>query len=245
MISTLALASVLTAPAGTAVMIHGAGGGGWEYDFWRPVFARNGWNVEARDLVPENGDLAQTTFDDYVKQVGGWQKDAPRPLILVGASMGGGIALKAAETLRPDAIILVNSVAPKGFREARDTSDIPDIIRWADGPLKDTEDSMPDSDRRTILWAWKKWRDESGQVVRTLRSGLEVEKPKCPVLVIIGEKDTDIPPEVSRRVAEAYGADVHFYAGMSHVGPLLSTRANEVAVAAQEWVARRMSDRRK
>lgn len=246
MISTLAFATLMLAePAGTAVMIHGAGGGGWEYDFWKPVFARNGWKVEARDLVPEGGDLSKTTFEDYVKQVGGWQKDSPRPLILIGASMGGGIALKAAETLKPDAIILVNSVAPKGFREERETSEIPAIIRWANGPLKDTEDSMPDSDRKTILWAWKKWRDESGQVVRTLRSGIEVKKPTCPVLVIIGENDTDIPPAISRKVAEAYDADIHFYAGMSHVGPLLSTRANEVAVAAQEWADRQMKERKR
>ncbi|MEO7454475.1 MAG: hypothetical protein ABIV13_06905, partial [Fimbriimonadales bacterium] len=35
-------------------------------------------------------------------------------LVLMGASMGGILSLKAAETLSLDAIILVNSTTPKG-----------------------------------------------------------------------------------------------------------------------------------
>jgi pimeloyl-ACP methyl ester carboxylesterase len=38
-----------------AVMIHGAGGGGWEWDAWRPVFEHGGWDVIAADLMPSKG----------------------------------------------------------------------------------------------------------------------------------------------------------------------------------------------
>ena len=55
-----------------AVMVHGAGGGGCEYDLWRPIFEKAGYKVIAKDLVPALGGLAKTTFADYVDQVRSW-----------------------------------------------------------------------------------------------------------------------------------------------------------------------------
>ena len=220
------------ASTGTVVMIHGAGGGGWEYKFWAPVWRKAGWTVIARDLVPAPAGLEKTTLDDYTAQVSKWSKGAKRPLVVVGASLGGALALSTAKDLNPDALILINAAGtePNVQREP-----IPPIVKWANGPLKDTEDSMPDSDRATIRYAWKRWRDESGAVLRTVRSGIAFEKPSCPSLVIISEKDTDIAPDVSARLAEKIGAETRRYAGMSHVGPLLSTRGTEVAQAALAW----------
>jgi hypothetical protein len=99
---------------------------------------------------------------------------------------------------------------------------------------------MPDSDRETILWAHKLWRDESGLVVRALRAGVDAKKPTCPVLVVISLHDTDVRPELSRKVAAWANADSIEYAGMSHVGPLLSTRAREVATTVEAWLAARI-----
>lgn len=222
-----------------AVMIHGAGGGGWEYDFWKPIFEKAGWEVKAHDLVPVEEGLAETRFSDYVGQVKEQAQDR-RPVVLIGASMGGILALKAAETIRPNAIILINSVAPAAIPQERPSRQVPDIIPWANGPLQETRDAMPDSDEKTILWAHKKWRDESGAVLREIYRGIQAPAPTCPVLVIIGESDTDIKPEISLATAAWSNADIHFYHGMSHVGPLLSTRANEVASAALQWVDSRV-----
>src|SRR5688572_9695876 len=111
MISSFVLASVILAPKPVAVMIHGAGGGGWEYRFWKPVFETAGYRVVAPDLVPERGGYEKTTFDDYVRQV--VKAGGTRPDILIGASMGGVLVLKAAERLQPRAIVLVCSTAPK------------------------------------------------------------------------------------------------------------------------------------
>ena len=38
--------------SGTIVCIHGAGGGGWEYAKWDPIFRAAGYRVIANDLVP-------------------------------------------------------------------------------------------------------------------------------------------------------------------------------------------------
>lgn len=235
----VSLAIFTQATLGTVFMIHGAGGGGWEYDKWEPVFTKAGWKVVAPDLVPSKAGLAKTTVADYVGQIQKWPYDKDKPLFIVGASMGGPLALKVAESRKVAGVILVNPVPPRGFRQPS-TEVLPEIVKWAGGPLKDSEDSMPDSDRETILMAWKKWRDESGAVITELRSGLEIKPPSYPTLMLIGDKDTDISPMVSLSVAKAFKSDVIQYAGMSHVGPLLSTRATEVAQVVELWVSGRL-----
>lgn len=235
------------APAASrvAVMIHGAGGGGWEYDRWREAFAAQGWQVIAPDLLPAKAGLANTTFDDYLRQVVAWVPRHRERLVLIGASLGGILALKAAERLKPDALVLINSVSPAGVGPRRPAKRYPAVIRWANGPLKETRDAMPDSDEATILWAHKRWRDESGRVLNAARSGIKAQRPSCPVLVVIGEQDADIPPAASLALARWCRADVHQYAGTSHVGPLLGRRAPEIASAAAHWLeARLVSSRR-
>jgi len=52
---------------------------------------------------------------------------------------------------------------------------------------------------------------------------------------VIGSKDTDVPPALSHAVAVKYQATVKEYSGMSHVGPLLGTRAAKVAQDVIDW----------
>ena len=233
MLGSLIALAMVSQPT-TVVMIHGAGGGGWEYDLWKPVFQRAGYRVVAKDLEPV-GSLKETHFEDYLRQVQFW-RPAGGKVVLIGASMGGILALRAAEQEPPAAIVLINGVPPAGIRPPSTDAPAPPTVKWADGPLRDTEFSMPDSDRKTILWAWKKWRDESGAVLNEIRRGIPAGLPKCPSLVVIGEKDTDILPVWSRQVAEWAGSDVRAYRDMSHVGPLLGTRATHVARDIISWL---------
>lgn len=221
-------------------MVHGAGGGGWEYHLWQPVFEKAGWTVVAPDLVPTEGGLERTRFSDYQAQAVQWSQRRGGRLVLIGASMGGILSLKAAETISPDAIVLVNSTTPKGVGPPRRGEAAPPVIRWANGPREETEVSMPDSDEATIEYAWKRWRDESGAVVNEIRAGKEALRPACPVLVVLGQKDTDIPYTAGLELARWAGADVHLYAGMSHVGPLMSTRAAEVAQGILDWLKKKV-----
>ncbi|QYK54593.1 MAG: alpha/beta hydrolase [Fimbriimonadaceae bacterium] len=216
------------------VMVHGAGGGGWEYDFWRLVWEKAGFQVSTPDMMPRNNDYAQTTFTDYLTQTKNAAKNK-RPLVLVGASMGGILVLRAAETLKPDAIVLINSTSPLGVNSPKGGNLLPPIVVWENGPIQDTRDSLPDGDEKTVQWAHPKWRNESGAVLNTIRAGVRANPPACPVLVVIGLEDTDIPPANSMNLAKWANADIHSYAGTSHIGPLMGLRRKEIAKAAVDW----------
>ena len=217
------------------VCIHGAGGGGWEYALWQPPFTAAGYNVIANDLQPAPAGLAATTVDDYGQQVQRWLP-SQEPVILIGASMGGILALKVAEVVQPRALVLVNSVPPAGVGVPRATKQRPAIVRWANGPLAETRAALFDSDEATIQWAWPQWRDESGRVLNQIASGIPVPPPTCPTLVVLSEQDTDISYQTGLALATWAKADVMLYHGMSHVGPLLSHRAQEVAQTILTWL---------
>lgn len=220
-------------------MIHGAGGGGWEWKFWQEEFERAGWRVVAPNLMPNDKGIAATTIEDYIEQVVEAAREAGAQPVLIGASMGGILVLKAAEQIPARAVVLVNSVPPAGIEwKHEQRGEVPDVIEWSKSPLQETADALWDSSQEVIEWAHERWRDESGAVLRALRAGQPVQKPSCPVLVIASDKDTDIPPEVSQRLAEFLSADFVLYREMSHVGPLLGTRANAVARHTLGWLGR-------
>ena len=62
-----------------AVFVHGAGGGGWEWNIWRRVFAASGWHTTAPDLQPVAAGLAATRLDAYAEQVVIWSHGSTRP----------------------------------------------------------------------------------------------------------------------------------------------------------------------
>lgn len=216
------------------VCIHGAGGGSWEYDLWRPVFETAGYCLVARDLQPAAAGLASTTVDDYLAQIDLWTPKQ-EPFVLVGASMGGLLALKISEKISPSAVVLASAIPPAGLVSDRCRKPYQPIIEWANGPLEETQTALFDSDVATIQWAWQRWRNESGIVLQQLNEQITIQRPTCPTLVILGEKDQDIPYQQGLMLAQWANADVHLYSKMSHVGPLLSRRATEVAQAVVLW----------
>ncbi|MCC7102808.1 MAG: alpha/beta hydrolase [Fimbriimonadaceae bacterium] len=228
----VALLAAAVPPAPLAVMVHGAGGGGWEYDFWRPVFERAGYRVETPTLAPGPQGLGKTTFADYTKQV----ESLGRPDVLIGASMGGVLVLKAAAKLRPRCLVLVCSGLPAGISPMEIASPYPEVIRWKGGPYEDTVASMPDSDEETRRWAWIRWRDESGAVLNEIRTGVSVTLPKARTLSVIPLADDTVSPADQMKLARWVKADILQFEGMSHVGPLLSTNARDVAKLVVKWL---------
>lgn len=226
----------------TLLFIHGAGGGGWEWKYWQTYFTSLGWNTFSPTLTGTPlVDIHKRTFTHYCNQVQA-MLDTVGPVFLIGASMGGMIAQTLGVKNNLKGIILLNSVPPlsaaPGFF-THGSKDIPDIIRWStQSSLSDTKACMPEADEQTMLWAHARWRDESGHVLREIRQGIQIQRTAitCPVLVLCGKDDNDIPEAVSMQIAKFYQADFMSFAKVSHVGALLGDRWQDVAHATKSWI---------
>lgn len=227
-------------PAPRAVLVHGAGGGAFEWIAWARVLRAQGWQVDCPDLAPVAAGLAATRFDDYHAQVEACLDDA-KPCVLVGASLGGLLALACAGHAAVRALVLVNPMPPAPLASAMPTPTADAVKDWSrTASLAGTARALPDADPATWEWVWRQWRDESGQVLRDAASGIELPAPVCPVLVVISDGDRDVPPKVSRALASAIGADVLDWPDSSHVGPLLGRRAADCAARVHHWLSFRI-----
>lgn len=219
----------------TMVCVHGAGGGGWEWAIWARVFAARGYGVIAPDLQPAAGGIAATRYADYLDQVVQWCRGAGALPVLVGASLGGSLALAAAEIVGAPALILVNPLVPRAPRpEPR-----PAVIPWArERSLGGTRRAMSDADDAACVYAFRRWRDESGVVLDEAEASAATA-PSCATLVLAGERDDDVPPPLSRALAIRLDADFERIAGAGHLGPLLGRAAAGAAERAADWLGQR------
>lgn len=219
----------------SAVLVHGAGGGGWEWNVWRRVFQAHGIEVSAPDLEPARAGLADTSLGDYMAQVRSGIVAMPRPRALVGASLGGLLALACAG--EADALVLVNPLPPAPWAVDLPSRDRDDVVAWRrNARLPSTRRALPDSDDATALFAFRRWRDESGRVLREAHAGVALSAPACRTLCIASTADEDVPPEVPDRMAEAWGFESWRVPG-SHVGPLLGRDAADVASRTVAWLS--------
>jgi len=232
----------LDAKAMTALCLHGAGGGAWEWNIWRRVFAAHGRNMCASDLQPAAAGVAATQLDDYAEQVVAHSREAS-PSVLIGASLGGLLAMMTAPRIAPRALVLINPLPPADVSPALALRDYPDVVHWGSRrSLASTQRAMPDADDAARLYALRRWRDESGAVLREACAGVAVARPQCPTLVLASEHDADVPPRGSRALADYCGAEFHLLHGASHVGPLLGRAAPDAAKLVLDWLARVLRD---
>jgi predicted alpha/beta hydrolase family esterase len=223
---------------GHALLLHGAGGGGWEWNLWRGVLAASRIDAFTPDLQPAVGGLAATTLDDYRRQAQAALAALPRPRALIGASLGGLLAMLCAEDA--DALVLVNPLPPAPWAQALPARDWPSVVPWRrDARLASTRRAMPDADDATALFAFTRWRDESGAVLGAAQAGLAIARPRCPVLCVVSVADEDVPPATTRSLATAWGADLVETGSPSHVGPLLGRGAAAGAEQVAAWLSAR------
>lgn len=228
-------------PTPRVLFVHGAGAGGWEWAIWARVLAARGFRVRAPDLADAEAGLSATRFEDYRAQVLAWARqdaaDSGQPPILIGASLGGLLALAIAAAANAPGLVLINPMPPRGIVSRPLGKQYPAIVRWgSDRSIGGTREALRDADDAACLFAFRRWRDASGLALEQARLGVAVEPPRCPMLVMASDLDTDVPLVVSREVAMRYAADFELLAGCSHVGPLLGQRAARIAERVADWL---------
>jgi len=219
-------------------MLHGAGGGGWEWNLWRGVFEAAGHAVVTPDLQPAPDGLAAATLDDYARQATAALRGCDGAAIVVGASLGGLLAQMLATTQPLRALVLVNPLPPLPEASMLPPADLPAdaIVPWhSRARFASTCRAMPDADDIARLYAFRRWRDESTAVLARAHAGVELPLPGCPTLLIASELDEDVPPAVTAALAARQSAELICVPG-GHLAPLLGGRAAEAARTALGWV---------
>jgi pimeloyl-ACP methyl ester carboxylesterase len=228
----------MPSPVRHALLLHGAGGGGWEWNLWRDVLAASRIEAVTPDLQPAAGGLEITTLDDYLAQARAALRALPRPRALIGASLGGLLAMACAD--EADALVLVNPLLPRPWSASMPSKEWHDVVRWrSDARLASTRRALPDADDATALFAFRHWRDEAGSVLRAAQSGIDVAKPQCPVLCIASARDDDVPPALTRTLAREWDAELLQATSPSHAGPLLGHGAPALAAQVAGWLSAR------
>lgn len=103
------------------VFVHGAFAGAWTWDeHFLPYFADLGYSCHAVNLPGRRGDpdhvrLHEFGIQDFEDAVVAVVKALPRPPVLIGHSMGGFVAMRAALDCEIEAAVLISSVPPTGL----------------------------------------------------------------------------------------------------------------------------------
>jgi len=147
-----------------------------------------------------SGNFAEAGFDHWVDEAIALLDSAPAgAVILIGSSMGGWVALHLA-LRRPDRVAALMGIAPApdftqwGFTESQKQV----IVREG---LLEEENPYGGDPSRFYRAFW-----ESGQELRLLEDPIAID---CPVRLVHGEDDTDVPIEIaSRLMRQLRSADV-------------------------------------
>jgi len=125
---------------------------------------------------------------------------AEGPVILVGSSMGGWLMLLVGERLGSRLHALVGIAAAPDFTDWGRSDDEKELLA-AGGPVFDANPYGPEpTPMHPAFWA-------DGQANRRLDREISID---CPVRLIHGMRDTDVPWEVSQRLMHAVRSrDVH------------------------------------
>ncbi|MFC1833774.1 alpha/beta hydrolase [Thermodesulfobacteriota bacterium] len=228
------------------VMIHGSCHGWWAFEEWMRFFAHQGWrsfSISLRNHPPSYSvpmsDYLRLKVCDYtedaltaIEYVGG------RP-ILMGHSLGGIIAQKAASQAKVAAMVLVSSVGPGQLGKMRDPYPLDQAIMPK--PEDARKDWFHEIAQEDFMAIYARLVPESPSVINDYSNGkLRIERDAigCPVLVVGAEFDRT-PVHSAKALADFYGAELLRAAGCGH-DVMLEPPGRRKATNIERWLRDRL-----
>jgi hypothetical protein len=215
------------------LLVHGMWGGSWYLRNYLYAAAREGWEAWALNLRGHGesrpvADLGRVSVLDYVEDV----RDVLAALgesALLGHSMGGLIAQKAATGGGVKAAVVLTSAAPRGIN-VLGWPVLSRMPRYLGAMVAGRAFAVSREHAGALLfnrlsperrdWAHARLVPESGRAARELAFGLvavDAAAVTCPVLVMGAAEDRITPPRVQRKIATRYGAPYEEAAGHAHM----------------------------
>ncbi len=199
------------------ICIHGAGSGPWVFAGWGADFPQ--WEVVAPDLQ-KGLHLATASMADYaaaIRLASEGAGGAPQT-VLCGWSMGGLVALMAANILRPTAAVVLEPSLPAELKQRHsDASPMPGTFDPAD-----------------VYGHWPgdpPTRRESSFALIERERGVSVPAVPCPLLVIAS--GTYLATR-GRNAATFYGGDYIEFEDLHHVALVGDARVRH---AVARWIS--------
>ncbi|HEC88979.1 MAG: hypothetical protein DRN12_07155 [Thermoplasmata archaeon] len=208
------------------LFIHGLSAHADEWKDFVEFFSEKGFSCRAVELR-EGKNLRKTSFRDYVKTV---VDMVGLDDIIVGHSMGGLIVQKVAEETKVKAAISISPAPPKGVKSLTRTVPWYYMIRYIPNIIFNRPFKLSYSFYKNFLANGlneEKIRRihehdgvESAKVALELslnRISVNPSKISCPILFITAREDRVSPPDVVKRVADMYNADLKIIDGSHYI----------------------------
>ena len=231
------------------LMLHGSSHGWWAWRRWQPWFAAAGWPTYALSFrnhmdsepVPD-AEYCGLDLMAYVEDAFAAMDWLGRTPVLMGHSLGGIVAQKAAEARELAALILVASIGPSQLGQQRPgPPPAPDKL------------VMPSKDEARARWLHDPWPDdhfnafyeclapESPGVLAwsgTGRTEVDPDRIGCPVLCVGGAVDNSYVPK-AERLARVYGADWFEQPDGGH-DMMLEAAGADAAIRINHWLVSKL-----
>lgn len=241
------------------LFVHGSFCGAWVWaEHFLPYFAKAGWQCAAVSLRAHGGSGAQDSLDscslaDYVADVLEVARGLERPPVLIGHSLGGMVAQRAACRIRVAGLTLLASVGPGGIGSAFTHMSLrhPDLL-WQLGRLQTAGPEGVDYEvvRRGLFspdfpaeqaYAYvPRFQRESQLAANELLMPQwfhMMPRPSVPTLVLGGNRDAFIPYGDLALAATYWAAEMKVLDGLPHV-MMLDTTWEKAAGALADWLKR-------
>ena len=216
------------------ILVHGPWSGSWCWREWAVRFSNLGWDcwavnfrgrAEEKTLEP----VAQVTFGDCLGDLKQVMRAAGSSPVLLGHSLGGLAALKAAEGERTSAVIVLSApFLGSGVKEPGHSLRLLRLkylpLIFLRQPIRIKEKdfcsywlaSVPEYRRAAVLNGVVV---ESGYLAKEFfrpAVSLDPKSVRCPVLVLGGTEDRIVSVESLRQMAQTLGADFNDYQAHGH-----------------------------
>src|SRR3954452_4796679 len=179
------------------ILVHGAANSAAVWTYWSTALAADGWPTYAVDLRGHGAsaptDLSRTSMYDYLVDVRQLAEQLREQPIIVGWSMGGLVAIMAAEAGLARACV---GLAPSTPAQAKDPSAWlrvgsfgPEEYGITSRDPDDDQPSMPDLDREERTIALGSLGQESRYARDERQRGIVIPSLPCPLLIVTGTDD--------------------------------------------------------